>query len=216
MKLRFDHSKPQTGNATTFIFTPDEPTTWAAGQSIRLEVSGTYEPLEHRFTISSAPSEGHIAITTRNSGSAYKQSLFTLQPGAMLDAYAIEGNFIWRESTAPHLFVAVGMGITPVRSIIKERINAGLSVPATLLYAAREPIFNHEITTWAQEHPEFAAYFLNSHITADDVMATKPQGLIYITGPSRMVDELSAALIQNGVAENRLVRDWFTGLADQK
>ncbi|HSW81382.1 MAG TPA: FAD-dependent oxidoreductase [Candidatus Saccharimonas sp.] len=213
MKLLFDRREAQTGNATTFIFTPVKPTTWVAGQSIRLEVPGVYEPLEHRFTISSAPSEGHIAITTRNSGSMYKQSLFGLAPGTSLDAYAIEGKFIWQESTSPHLFVAAGMGITPVRSIIKERLNAGLPIAATLLYAAREPIFKDEIATWAHNVPEFTAHFLSRHITADDVATANPQGLIYITGPSTMVDNISAALIQNGVAENRLVRDWFTGLA---
>lgn len=213
MKLIFEHKKPQTGNATTFIFTPAEPLTWVAGQSLRLEVPGAYEPLEHRFTISSAPSEGHIAITTRNSGSEYKQSLFGLQPGATVDAYAIEGNFVWQDAKTPHLFVAAGIGITPVRSIIKERFNAGLPVPATLLYHAPNPIFTDDITNWTHDLPEFTAHFLPERITYGDILRAKPHGLIYLTGPSTMVDDLSSELLQRGVAENRLVRDWFTGLS---
>jgi len=212
MKLRFERQQPQQGNATTFIFTATEPTTWLAGQSLRLEVPGFYGPLEHRFTISSAPSENHIAITTRNSGSAYKQSLFSVKPGAVLDAYAIEGNFVWRESLTPHTFIAAGMGITPVRSILKERLNTAQPIPATLLYAASNPTFKDEITTWAQTIPEFTTYFLHQRITAHDVLATKPAGLIYITGTSVMVDELSTKLLAVGITENRLVRDWFTGL----
>jgi NAD(P)H-flavin reductase len=52
---------------------------WTAGQSIKLEVPGPYGPLEHRFSISSAPHEGIVAITTRLSGSSYKNSLAALR-----------------------------------------------------------------------------------------------------------------------------------------
>src|SRR4051812_31124969 len=71
MHLLFESAHNVTGDVTTFTFRPEAPLMWTAGQSIKLEVPGPYGPLEHRFSISSAPHEGIVAITTRLSGSSY-------------------------------------------------------------------------------------------------------------------------------------------------
>lgn len=216
MLLRFIRAIPRTPDISTFVFEPLPPTQWVAGQSIKIEMQGAYGPLEHRFTISTPPYAKKIAITTRNSGSAYKKRLFSLQPGAEVRAYAIEGGFIWQESDLPKIWVAAGIGITPFYAMLQDRTHKKLPLDATLFYRSREAIFKRELDTLAANHPEFILRNVDSRITATDILAEHKakQRLIYLSGPSIMVDQLSEELLNSGVSESHLIRDWFTGRLD--
>jgi ferredoxin-NADP reductase len=213
MELQFKEAKQEEGGTTTFSFMPTKPLTWVAGQSIKIEVPGPYGPLEHRFSISSAPYQAFISITTRLSGSSYKNSLAKLQKGDTVRAYGLEGTFTWRESDTPLLFVAAGIGITPYHSILKQRIHEGKPIPVTLIYSSStdDIIFAKEFDAWQKTHPEFTVrYIMGERLTAMHI--PEPENhLVYLSGPSAMVDDISAALLVQGVPETQLVRDWFTG-----
>jgi ferredoxin-NADP reductase len=207
---------PQAGNATTFVFKPSMPTTWKAGNSFHLEIAGDYAPVEHTFTISSAPHERHIAITTRRSDSPFKRSLFAMRPGDQAEASAIGGTFTWRDTSLRPVFLASGIGITPFRAMLKQRVLTGQKLPITLLYgsATDDIIFKTELDEWNTDHPEFTVHHIIgerlrlSHIRE---YADAKKSLFYLSGPSAMVDDISAALLDDNVLEPQLVRDWFTG-----
>lgn len=215
MKLRFV-TKAVQGDAVSFSFAPLEPTVWTAGQSIRLEVPGAYGPEERRFTISSAPSEKVITVTTRVSDSSYKQSLNSLQPGTEVDAFDIRGDFGWDAGELPRVFLASGIGITPFRAILRERITAGQNIPAMLLYASRQPLFVDELRQWQATHPEFRLHLTQdgrmSAALAHRMIPALAHSLIYLSGPSAMVDEVSDQLVKvHHIPESQLKKDWFTG-----
>lgn len=213
MQLRLDTTIPQMQDISTFIFTPVERVHWEAGQSIKIEVAGTYGPIEHRFTISGAPHTQKIAITTRNSGSAYKKRLFALRPGDEVRAFAIEGDFTWKESSLPKIWIAAGIGITPFYAMLQDRAHKKLPLDATLFYSSREPVFKDELDALASRHTEFQFIYSPQHITAQHILdqPNSLERLIYVSGPSAMVDEVSSALLHSGIEKNQLVRDWFTG-----
>src|SRR3990170_8502700 len=122
MKLTLQDKKQEAKNVFTLVFAPDGPISWIAGQSIRLELpAGQYDTEERRFTISSAPHENHIAITTRTTPGLFKQSLLELKIGDIVEANAIEGTFTWKESEKPLIFIAGGIGITPFYAMLKHR-----------------------------------------------------------------------------------------------
>lgn len=216
MRLHFIGKKQESGDIWSFSFMPNTPLAWVAGQSLRLEIAGPYGPLEHRFSIASAPSSGTVTVTTRLTGSDYKESLAALQPGDAAEAHGLEGDFVWREHDAPHIFVAAGIGITPLRAIIAERMAQGLAVRATLLYSSRdEPmVYAHELKQWHRHDAELAVHFLqNQRISTADILA-QPQArerLIYISGPSKMVDALGTDLLAAGIPPAHMLRDQFTG-----
>jgi ferredoxin-NADP reductase len=209
MQLVFKKSQSE-ADASSFIFEPTEPLTWQAGQSIKIEVPGPYGPLEHRFSIASAPYEQDIMITTRLSGSPYKNSLAALKAGDIVDAHGLEGDFIWREGNVPHVFVAAGIGITPYRAMLLQRVYVGKPLHATLLYGSskNEFLFKAELDQLAASHPELTISFIDRRLNADDIPAN---GLVYLSGPSAMVDELSAGLQARGMPKTRIIHDWFTG-----
>ncbi|HKX73558.1 MAG TPA: FAD-dependent oxidoreductase [Candidatus Saccharimonadales bacterium] len=216
MKLTLNHIRAEGGNAATFVFHLAEPLEWQAGHSFHLEVPGDYAPIEHTFTISSAPAEGVIAITTRPSDSPYKRSLFGLQSGENVEGNAFGGTFTWRETTLQPVFLASGIGITPFRAMLKQRVLTGERLPITLIYASAtgDSIFKSELDQWATAYPEFSLhYIVGERLNFGHVLAaTEPnKSLFYVSGPSLMVDDISAALQAHGVLDSQLVRDWFTG-----
>jgi ferredoxin-NADP reductase len=215
MKLQFKTKYTETPGVHTFVFEPQSLVSWIAGQSIRLELPAGWGSEERRFTISSAPFEKTIAITTRLSGSEFKQALANLNPGDQIDAYAIEGDFTWPQTTRKKLFIAAGIGVTPFYAMLKQRRHDGRLLDAQLLIgSSRDTPFKTQFQQWQTSSPELSVRFYNFRITGELVARVVPDfasHTIYIAGPNAMVDELGEALVNAGLPARQLRRDWFTG-----
>ena len=213
MKALFTKKYHQTADVWSFDFASAEPISWQAGQSVRLEIPGDYGPIEHRFSIAAAPSMGIITITTRLSGSDYKESLAALTQGSEVQLYAIEGNFTWHNVAKPLIFVAAGIGITPIFAMLAEQAAQKLPLTATLLYYGRDnpPLYKNQLAAWRQNG--LAVQWCAQRITAADItsLASVQERLIYLSGPSKMVDALYADLIAAGIPPANILRDQFTG-----
>lgn len=135
MKLQFTNRLQESGNVWSYFFEPVNKAHWRAGQSIRIELPrATWGIDERRFTISSAPHEAHIRITTRLSDSEFKKNLHHLQRGAYVLGHNIEGSFIWQDDDRPKLYIASGVGITPFRSMLLHAQHVGGIIDATLVH----------------------------------------------------------------------------------
>ena len=215
MKLIFKHKRPEGNDIWSFAFTPIEPFSWEAGQSIRVEVAGPYGSLEHRFSVSSAPSSGEVAITTRLNENDYKTSLAALRPGDEADAYGLEGDFTWRRSDLPHILVAAGIGITPYHAMLAERAQQSHPLAATLIYGSSDnpPVFKDYLDAWARKYTEFGVNYISGRVDVVDILAEQNamHRTIYVSGPSKMVDTICADLIAAGVDPVRILTDQFTG-----
>lgn len=214
MQVQFIKKHQEAPDVWSFIFASRGQFTWIAGQSLRLEIPGAYGPIEHRFSIASAPSTGEIMVATRLSDSDYKESLAALRPGDIAQAYAIEGDFTWREHAKPHIFVAAGIGITPIHAMLAERVAQKQPLTATLLYSSHDQaIFGWQLQDWQASHPEFSVRHQNERVNMRTVLALPhaKNRLIYISGPSKMADTLGADLSAAGVPTPHILRDQFTG-----
>lgn len=216
--MRFVRKYVEAGNVWSFVFAPLEPVSWIAGQSLRLEVETFYGPEDHRMTIAAPPAGREIIITTRLSNSLYKLALDALQPGAEVHAHAIEGSFIWAETALPRVFIAAGVGVTPFYAMLAQRRHDGLPLDATLIYAAPDdpmPLAN-TFRAWQAAHPELRLHLLPAQRLSGQLLADLApdlaRGLVYLSGPSRMVDEIGPTLLRDfALPETQLLRDWFTG-----
>ena len=77
------------------------------------------------FSVASVPEEGYILIGTRTHGniSSFKENLIGMSAG---DKVKVIGPFGWlvkKDDTSPIVFIAGGVGITPVRALIKQLEN---------------------------------------------------------------------------------------------
>jgi ferredoxin-NADP reductase len=218
MKLIFVGKEPEADGAASFRFSPIEPLVWIAGQSIKIELPAGYDTQERRFTIAAAPLEKDVVITTRVSDSEFKQALAALTPGSETSAYNIDGSFTWRQSNAPHVFAANGVGVTPFYAMLRQRHLEQKPLSATLLYAnpTAEFILGAQLQELATQHPEFRVIFLpTQRLHADTVLQHwQPHQLLYLSGAAKKVDALGDTLLARGVPESLLMRDWFNGQAN--
>jgi ferredoxin-NADP reductase len=130
----------------TMAFRFAKPAGWSyrAGQFVDLTL---IEPPEtdaegntRGFSISSAPTENVIMITTRLRDTAFKRVLQELPLGTAVKVEGPFGDLRLHHAARPAVLLAGGIGITPFRSILVEMIGtAGLPYRVVLFHANRRP-----------------------------------------------------------------------------
>lgn len=206
-------------NIWAFRFKPTTPISWVAGQFIRVEVphdNPDTEGTKRWFTVSSAPYEDIVQITTRVTDSTFKQALAALPIGERLPLLEKpNGDFVWEDSSRPLVFVAGGIGVTPFRSILKQRAHDNMPLGVTLVYGNRDEaiVFKDEFDAYAAANPQFKVkYVIGQPLTADKLAEIVPQLnelLVYISGPEPMIEALGDQLKANGLPHAQLKQDFF-------
>ena len=206
-------------NIWAFRFEPTTRLEWAAGQFIRIEVphdNPDEEGTKRWFTVSSAPYEGIVQITTRVTDSTFKQALAALPIGERLPLIEKpDGDFVWQDTDRPLVFVAGGIGITPFRSILKQRAHDSLPLNVTLVYGNRTDaiVFKDELDSYMQVDPQFKVQYVTGEpLTAERLAELVPQlneSLVYVSGPEPMVKALGDDLKMHSLPETQLKTDEF-------
>lgn len=224
MKLNLISKKTEVPGVESFVFQPAEPLSWKAGQYAHYRLP--HEPADDRgierwFTVSSAPFEKNVMITTRlaaEKGSSFKAALNALKIGESIESDYVDGDFTVDDATQEYVFIAGGIGITPFRSVLKEADHSGIKLKVTLLYANRDAnvAFKNELDAWAENNPNLVIHYLTSPERVDEkVIGTfvpdvqKP--VFYISGPEPMVKSLGAMLEKMSVPANHIKLDDFPG-----
>lgn len=229
LKLTLKAIRNEIGDVKTFVFSPAQATTWLPGQYVHYTLP--HNPADDRgderwFTISSAPYEKDIQITTRILGEAastFKQHLAALEAGQEIEADEPEGDFIIDNEQNHYIFVAGGIGITPFRSIITTLHHDGKAINIDLLYANRDDesiLFKDELGAIAAKHENFhIKYFIGDNQIDESVLASyynqNKDAIFYVSGPEPMVESFKDILDKLGVAEDKMHFDYFSGYKAQ-
>jgi ferredoxin-NADP reductase len=210
-------------NIWQFTFDPARILHWTPGQFIEVQLDHVpvdSKGVRRRFTIASAPYEERVSIVTRITDSSFKQALMDLQPGEPLTMSAEPaGDFIWQDSTFPHIYAAQGIGITPFYSIIRQRVHDGLPVNATLLYAHQPkavPVFLDELQGLADKSIGLEIVEITGTLGIDDIIAHVPDfrsRLLYASGPKSL---LRMSLKPYEVPLKQIKQDNFPGYSSAK
>ncbi len=221
----------------TFRFEKPAGWTYRAGQSVDMtlldppetDAEGNLRP----FTLSSAPAEDTIAITTRLRDTAFKRSLQSIPIGTQVKIEGPFGHFRLHNAARPAVLLAGGIGITPFRSILADAVGGG-SLPylVVLFHANRHPqdaafadelralaakdpnlIFVPTITApadpgqgaWTGERGHIDSAMLERHL------AGVAGPIYYIAGPAGMVAALRTMLVAAEVDEDDIRTEEFTG-----
>ena len=230
MLVQLDHIEPIAQNIQTFWFKPERPVNYVAGQYI--EMSLPHEGADdrgqkHWFTLSSSPSEKLVSITTKHATgrvSTFKQTLFGLEIGAKITISEPMGDFVLpKDTTIPLLFIAGGIGVTPMRSMVKWLADNNERRQIHMLYGAHaleevafrdvfenygvkfDIILSEQTADWSGRTGQLTAPLILDEAQQDD------RQLIYISGPEPMVEKLEADLLAAGIEKHRLVLDFFPG-----
>jgi len=219
-----------------FRFAKPADWTYRAGQFVDITLldppETDAEGSTRGFSISSAPSENVIMITTRLRDTAFKRVLQRMPLGSLVKVEGPFGDLRLHHADRPAVLLAGGIGITPFRSILIERIGAGgLPYRVVLFHANRRPedaAFADEfrslertdpnltfvptmtamagsMQTWAGERGHIDIAMLRRHL--DGVV----DPIFYVAGPPSMVQALRTTLVTSGVDEDNIRTEEFTG-----
>lgn len=204
-----------------------------AGQYVTLKVSGgpfTDDRGDFRaFSIASAPYEQVIEFSMRRSASAFKRNIDSLIVGAQAEMTNAVGKFVLPEekSDRPIVFLAGGVGITPVRSILRQAIFEKQSQRFVLFYSNRTPqdapFFDEmnaysgiDLTTvhtmtnldatdesWTGERGFISSEMISRH------MSDYRGSLFYVVGTDQFIGAMKEMLAKSGVDLDRVHADNF-------
>ncbi|MDP2837853.1 MAG: FAD-dependent oxidoreductase [Candidatus Moranbacteria bacterium] len=219
-----------------YAFVKPADFTFEAGQYVAMMVSHLVAPDNRAgvrsLSISSAPYEEHLHFTMRTGESGFKQTMAALKPGDTVAVTKAIGHFTLSQAAdgLPIVFLVGGIGITPVRSILKQAAHEENERSFTVLYSNRfvkDATFHEElknvklknfqyVTTLSQDTMpcsggnEERGYICESMVRK---YVSDVQGVwFYIVGGPAFVEAMEKMLSDMGVTKERQVSDPFTGL----
>lgn len=181
----------------SFYLQPEEGTTvaFAPGQHIpvRLQVDGE-APLIRTYSLSSAPSDGHLRISVKAQGPASRYLHQQLKVGDALQVRLPMGSFTLDHTSArPLVLIGAGVGITPLIAMLREQLALGLGRRIYLFHGGRtlaDLPFQHELAE-LQQH---AAGLLSIHRALSMPEPQTVQGLDYAFASRLGIEQIKATL----------------------
>ncbi len=111
---------PRSADTTSYRFSRPPEYHFTAGQFFIINLPSFTAPLVHTFSHANSPTEDFVELTTRLTGSDFKKALDALPIGAEVKIEGPHGLFVFRYEDPKIAFLTGGVGITPVRSILRH------------------------------------------------------------------------------------------------
>ena len=205
-----------------------------AGQhyDIRLTAADGYQA-QRSYSIASPPSrEGEVDITIERIADGEVSPYFhdIVEVGDRVEVRGpIGGYFVWEPSLGgPLLLIAGGSGVVPLMAMLRERAAKGARPSSVLLYSSRsfdEVIYREELDSLAARDRELHllhtltreqpagwtgyARRIDRPMLADAIKAAGAQPLVYICGPTLLVEAAANGLVELGVPPARVRTERF-------
>lgn len=140
-----------------------------------------------------------IAVLREPGGRGGSRAVHELRPGAAVRIRAVRNNFPLRDAPS-YVFVAGGIGITPLIPMIAEVDRRGASW--ALHYAGRSLGSMAFAEALAEEHPGRVRLYAgdrNQRMDVDEIIAlSDPAGALYCCGPAGLVRQFEATCASTG------------------
>jgi ferredoxin-NADP reductase len=232
LRLRLLERIPITQDSYDFVFAADQKLQFKPGQYLEwtLDRSGVDSRGNRRyFTISSSPTEKHIAMGIKfySRSSTFKTHLLSMKRGGTLMASQLAGDFVLpRDKKKKLVFIAGGIGITPFRSMIKYLIDTNDKRDVVLLCSnkTKDDIAYKEVFDQAVEQlgikvmyaiTDIASPDYNGIIDSKKIQTEVPdykERYFYLSGPRGLVVGFEENLKKLGIRESHIKTDFFPGL----
>lgn len=199
-----------------------------AGQYIFITLGDGPEKITKHFTISSSPTEDFLEITKRLTGHPFANGLASLVTGDKVSMMGPYGDFTFQGEYDKVGMLSGGIGITPLRSMIKYSIDKKLNANITLLYSnslESDIAFKDELETIQRENPNVKVIEtvtrpgpdwkgVSGRINSEMVKKFIPdylEHIFYTSGPQKMVDAMVSLIRELDVPEEQIKQEYFPG-----
>ncbi len=221
------------GDSASFRFTRPPEYHFEAGQSFVITIPSPGGPLTHCFSHADSPTENLTELTTRLTGSPFKNSLEALQPGALATFTGPNGHFVFRYEQPKVAYLVGGVGITPVRGILRYLVDThgtgrtqGQQIVLFYGCMAQDGIlYQEEIDEFARVLPGLRVIYvitepspgwkgLSGFITTDIVqseLGDVHDWIFFTVGPPPMIAAMERLAGVLAISDTRLVKESFVG-----
>lgn len=212
--------------------TPSEPVSFDPGQYVQVlfdpERQGNKD-LNKFLSLSCAPGKEYLEVTKKLSASEFSGRLHGLREGQRVLLRGPFGDCLLRADDRKAAFLAGGIGITPVISMVEHAVSRRPDLAMALLYTSRveeEFAFKAELEAWAAADPRLALHlFLTAGAPRDprvasgritrerlqEILADPASWTCFIFGPPPMVAAMRTTCLEVGVPEAQLRTESFLG-----
>ena len=151
-------------NTQSFVFEKPSSFRYRAGQHVRMTL---IDPLESDakgtsrfFSLASTPGQPKLEVTMRMRDSAFKRSMVAMRPGTEVRIEVLEGpphGAFWLpdDIASPACFIAGGIGIVPIYSMVKDAVEREMPVVMYIFYSNRsraDAPFLEELRALSEQH----------------------------------------------------------------
>ncbi len=223
LKLRLKQKIQLSAQVYDFIFTPNKPIAFKAGQYMEWTLGLPLISVDGRgnrrtFTLASSPTESdvHIGVKFYQPASSFKKALQAMQVGDSIVAGQLGGEFVLPEDSSQKLlFIAGGIGITPFRSMLTYLADKQEQRDVVLFYGApseAEISYQDVLKKAAQNGATIVPFFGKADATTlPHHVPDLAERRIYISGPHAMVVAYENMLSKAGIKRSQIVVDYFPG-----
>jgi ferredoxin-NADP reductase len=220
---------PRNYNVTSVRLEIDASIDFKAGQFLAVTLADN-PALKRYLSISSSPTEqGYLEFTKKLTNSDFSQALSRLKPGESIKIEYPFGKFTLDNPETDIAFLSGGIGITPVRSIVKYAVDKNLGTDIVLVYAnhsAKDIVFKEDFEAMQQAYPKLKV----AHVLCEPAVGFKcipglinarvikeavidyPRRKFYLCGPPQMVEAMKKILFEElNVARENIVTENFQG-----
>ncbi len=238
-KIEFTGRKEICENTYSFTFIPESyDYEFKPGQYAHFTIdepkfnedTGNSRPL----SIASSPHHKNLLlVAARDNGSVFIQNLLSLEAGAEVYLSEPEGDItLHDDEKVENVFIAGGIGITPVRSIVEYATESSLKNKITLFYLIRsykQTAFLQDLQNWSDmnDNFRFIQFFdnaeneksgSNEEIESGRIDAARlkkylgdlKEKVYNIIGPPEMVNCVKEILLNENVPEENIRSEKFS------
>lgn len=226
-RVRVLENRRETPTIRTVRFTRPAGFEFRPVQFVGLEIQTAEGSEEYSMSLASSPTRDYLEFGARISDSPWKRAFAALAPGDEAEIDGPYGHFVLDEAR-PAVFVAGGVGITPLRGMIQYATDRALPIDLVLVYSNRTPdeiAYRGELEGLAEKNPRLRIVHTITRPKGLDGWADRtgridsallreagrPTSVYYLCGAPAMVEAAFRMLRALGVPEDRIVYEAFWG-----
>jgi ferredoxin-NADP reductase len=235
--LRLIEKVAESTEITSFVFASRDGgplERFEAGQHLPLElaVPGRVAPLRRTYSLSSAPHTDRyrISVKREQEGLVSRHLHDRVEVGAIIETRAPAGDFVLGCNRCPVAFVSVGVGLTPLLSMLHELAAASTGRAIWWIHGARNGAHHalaREVRELAAQHPDLKTmvaysrpaegdepgvdYDVRGRVDSELVRAfvAASDAHYYLCGPTGFMATIQDGLEGRGVAAERIHSESF-------
>ncbi len=232
MKPQFEteviKTEQTTASSRSIRFSRPKGFDYLPGQFIVLKLEGPEGEIAKPLSLSSSPTEDFLQVTKRLTGHDFSNALLSLKEGDSIRFSGPYGSFTFHGEYEKIAMLSGGIGITPLRSMIKYCTDKGLPTDIFLFFSNRQEDdipFNEEfqaltamnrnlaiINTLTRPGPSWKGRI--GRIDANmikQMLADYSKRVFYTSGPKRMVDSMQLVLEEMNIPVSQTRKEYFPG-----